>query len=141
MGLLWVGDFVEDGKRLEEKSGRARRSDFEPPIPVFEKEAEVVTQSREFHESRFGCEELLGGKSPDLSAWRRAPLPFAQDDRKLSERKTEGQRAPDHQHPAKGLLRIDAIVVGRARRPGQNAHALIVAQRVRAEARPPRQLA
>ena len=91
--------------------GSAGRGDRKSLVPVFEQKPEVVPQSREFHESRFGCEELLGGKSPDLSAWRRAPLPFAQDDRKLSERKPEGERAANHQDPAERGLGIDTVVV------------------------------
>lgn len=120
--------------------GASRPSAFKPAVPVLEQNAQVVPQLRELHKPGFGRFQFLGRERTHLAAGKAALVTFAEDDRELGERESEGERAPNEKHPGEGRVRIDPVVVGRTRRLRENAHAFIVPQGVGADPGPSRQL-
>lgn len=115
--------------------GLSARGRAEARIPGVEQHAKLVAQAGEFEKTLFGLFELHRRQRTHLPTRRRALLALLHNDGQFGERETEGQGAPNEEHPGQSGFRIDAIVVVGSAGPREYADPFVVPQRIGADAR------
>jgi len=121
------------GKNVEKVRGFARGCGSKRLVPGLEEGAQVVAESLEFGQADLGGGQLVRGQRADLPAGRAALVALPKDDRQFREREAEGERPPDQKDAVERDVRVDPVIVLRSDRRGQDAHALVVPQRVSAD--------
>jgi hypothetical protein len=110
---------------------RARQAE----VPVAENSAEILPKPLQVLDLPVDVAELSFGEDADLPAGRMSAVPGAEQSRQLVERETDGERALDQQNAIERVGRVGAVTVGEAPRFSENSLALVVAERVGADAR------
>jgi hypothetical protein len=110
-------------------------------VPLVEHCGELLPHGRHLRDAAVERVELLPCQRPHVAARRRPAVALAEDPLDLAEREADRERSPDEPHALDGRPRKAAVPVRAAHRRGQDAHALVVADRVRADAADPGQLA
>ena len=100
----------------------------------------MIAQGGHLGELPLELRELAGSHLANLAAGRPAAIPRAQNLRQFGQREADRERAPDDPDPRCRFRRILAVARASALWLGQHAHALVVPQRVRADAAQPRQV-
>ena len=113
--------------------GLARGRGLKRLVPGLEQGAQVIAKSFEFGQADLRRRELVRGQGADLPAGRAALVAFPKDDRQFREREAEGERPPNQEDAIECGVRIDPVIVPGADGEGQDAHPLIVPQRVSAD--------
>ena len=142
-GALLTGDGTVDRRpvteHIKEPSLGSLRNLREPDVPVPEEHPQFVAQLGEIAKAGFQFGEPLGHQRPDAPAWGAATLALRQRRREIVKREANRQRPPHQAYAPDRFGWVEAITAPAASRDPEDPLALVVPQRIRTDARQPRE--
>ena len=126
---------------LEQSGALALRSFAKDAVPFGEGLAKILAMSSQIAKLGLDVREFASGKRADAMARRFAAIALAENGGQLLDRKTERQRSANQANTREGVRRKKPVARSGARRGGEQAAALIVAERVGTDAREPGEFA
>jgi hypothetical protein len=138
-----TGDRAVNGGPVSEQIEQTRLDSGgdpgEPLIPLTEQHAQLVAQLGEVAKARLQFGEPVGDQRADAPARGAATVTLRQDARQFVKGEANRQRSPHESYTCDGLMRIAAIAAPATSRGAEHTLALVMAQRVRADAGQARQ--
>ena len=113
---------------------------IETVVPIRERSSQVTAKLLQRFELLLDLGQLLRRESSDLSARRTARVPLCKDEGELIEREPETQRPLHEMNALDGSSRIHPVTVRQTSRHREHFLSLVMPQRIRAQARLPREL-
>src|SRR4029079_13907676 len=115
--------------------------DFRKPVvPVAQEQPQLVAEFREIAESGFQFGKPLGYERAGVPTRGSATVALREDSRQAVQRESDSQCPSDHPNASDRFGSIETIAALAARRNPNDTFALVVAQRIRADPRQPREL-
>ncbi len=142
-GALPAGNGTVDrrpvSEHIEEPSLGSVRNLREADVPVPEEHLQFVAQLGEIAKAGFQLCEPLGHQRPDAAAWGAPTLALRQRRRQVLKREANRQRPPYQSHALDRFWWVETIPALAAGRDPEDPLALVVPQRIRTDARQPRE--
>jgi hypothetical protein len=126
-------------EHIKEPSLSSFRNLREPEVPVAEKHPQLVAQLGEIAEAGFQFGEPLGHQRADAPTRGAATLTLRQGRRQIVKREANRQRPPHQSYAPDRVGWVEAITALAASRDPEDPLALVVPQRIRTDARQPRE--
>ena len=140
---LLTGDGTVDrrsvSEHIKETSLRSFRNLREPEVPVPEEHPQLVAQLGEIAEAGFQFGEPLGHQRADAPTRGAATMTLRQGRRQIVKREANRQRPPHQSYAPDRFGWVEAITAFAASRNPEHPLALVVPQRIGADARQPRE--
>jgi hypothetical protein len=140
---LLTGDSAIDRRSVSEHIKETSLGSFrnlrEPEVPVPEEHAQLVAQLGEIAEAGFQFGEPLGHQRADAPTRGAATLTLRQSRRQIVKREANRQRSAHQSYAPDRVGWVEAITALTASRNPEDPLALVVPQRIRTDARQPRE--
>ena len=128
------------GQEIEQAGLGSAGNAGEPRVPFTKDDAQLIAQLGQVLEMSFEIGQALRNQRSDAPTRRTATIALRQGARQIVEREADGEGAPDEPDPGDGIGRIPAVPTLAARRKRKDPLALVVAQRIGADAGQPCEL-